>query len=86
MANVSHELKTPVGAMALLAEAVLDAADDPTRSAASAPKSSTGHRTRTPRPPTVKNVATGFCLDSNANRQVYTLGCNGGSYQEWTGV
>jgi two-component system sensor histidine kinase SenX3 len=29
MANVSHELKTPVGAMALLAEAVLDAADDP---------------------------------------------------------
>jgi two-component system sensor histidine kinase SenX3 len=30
VANVSHELKTPVGAMALLAEAVLDAADDPT--------------------------------------------------------
>ena len=29
VANVSHELKTPVGAMALLAEAVLDAADDP---------------------------------------------------------
>ncbi len=29
MANVSHELKTPVGAMALLAEAVLDAVDDP---------------------------------------------------------
>ncbi|MGH3421293.1 MAG: histidine kinase dimerization/phospho-acceptor domain-containing protein, partial [Streptosporangiaceae bacterium] len=29
MANVSHELKTPVGAMALLAEAVLGAADDP---------------------------------------------------------
>ncbi|CAM4123475.1 ATP-binding protein [Kibdelosporangium persicum] len=28
VANVSHELKTPVGAMALLAEAVLDAADD----------------------------------------------------------
>lgn len=33
-----------------------------------------------------KNVATGFCLDSNANRQVYTLGCNGGSYQQWNGV
>jgi two-component system, OmpR family, sensor histidine kinase SenX3 len=30
VANVSHELKTPVGAMGLLAEAVLDAADDPT--------------------------------------------------------
>ncbi|HWE89520.1 MAG TPA: ATP-binding protein [Pseudonocardiaceae bacterium] len=30
VANVSHELKTPVGALALLAEAVLDAADDPT--------------------------------------------------------
>jgi two-component system sensor histidine kinase SenX3 len=29
LANVSHELKTPVGAMALLAEALLDAADDP---------------------------------------------------------
>jgi two-component system sensor histidine kinase SenX3 len=29
VANVSHELKTPVGAMALLAEASLDAADDP---------------------------------------------------------
>lgn len=27
--NVSHELKTPVGGMALLAEAVADAADDP---------------------------------------------------------
>lgn len=29
VANVSHELKTPVGALALLAEAVLDASDDP---------------------------------------------------------
>ncbi|MGH8869039.1 MAG: sensor histidine kinase [Actinomycetes bacterium] len=29
VANVSHELKTPVGALALLAEAVADAADDP---------------------------------------------------------
>lgn len=29
LANVSHELKTPVGAMALLAEALADAADDP---------------------------------------------------------
>jgi two-component system sensor histidine kinase SenX3 len=29
VANVSHELKTPVGAMRLLAEAVTDAADDP---------------------------------------------------------
>ncbi|MGI5996489.1 MAG: sensor histidine kinase, partial [Saccharomonospora viridis] len=29
VANVSHELKTPVGAIAVLAEAVLDAADDP---------------------------------------------------------
>lgn len=28
VANVSHELKTPVGAMALLAEAVIDSADD----------------------------------------------------------
>ncbi|MEU4802294.1 ATP-binding protein [Actinosynnema sp. NPDC023587] len=28
VANVSHELKTPVGALALLAEAVLDAAED----------------------------------------------------------
>ncbi|MDP9417206.1 MAG: ATP-binding protein [Actinomycetota bacterium] len=29
VANVSHELKTPVGALSLLAEAVLGAADDP---------------------------------------------------------
>ncbi|WP_279388429.1 sensor histidine kinase [Tamaricihabitans halophyticus] len=29
VANVSHELKTPVGALALLAEAVQDGADDP---------------------------------------------------------
>jgi signal transduction histidine kinase len=29
VANVGHELKTPVGAMALLAEAIEDAADDP---------------------------------------------------------
>ena len=29
VANVSHELKTPVGAMSLLAEAILSAADDP---------------------------------------------------------
>ena len=29
MTNVSHELKTPAGAIALLAETVTDAADDP---------------------------------------------------------
>src|SRR5690606_24436004 len=29
VANVSHELKTPVGALALLADAGLDAAEDP---------------------------------------------------------
>ena len=29
IANVSHELKTPVGALILLAEAVAEAADDP---------------------------------------------------------
>ncbi len=29
VANVSHELKTPVGGMALLAEAIADASDDP---------------------------------------------------------
>jgi two-component system sensor histidine kinase SenX3 len=29
VANISHELKTPVGAIALLAEAVAEAADDP---------------------------------------------------------
>ena len=29
VANVSHELKTPVGALSLLSEAVMDASDDP---------------------------------------------------------
>ena len=29
VANVSHELKTPIGAISLLAEAVEEAADDP---------------------------------------------------------
>ena len=29
VANVSHELKTPVGAMSLLAEAIVESADDP---------------------------------------------------------
>ena len=29
VANVSHELKTPVGAMGVLAEALLESADDP---------------------------------------------------------
>ena len=32
----------------------------------------------------LKNVSTGFCLDSNANQNVYTHDCNGGSYQKWT--
>ena len=30
VANISHELKTPIGALSLLSEAVLSAADDPT--------------------------------------------------------
>jgi two-component system sensor histidine kinase SenX3 len=29
VANISHELKTPIGALSILAEAVLEAADDP---------------------------------------------------------
>lgn len=29
VANVSHELKTPTGALSLLSEAVMDASDDP---------------------------------------------------------
>ena len=33
-----------------------------------------------------KNLATGFCLDSNSNGQVYTMQCNGGSYQKWINI
>jgi Ricin-type beta-trefoil lectin domain len=31
-----------------------------------------------------RDVATQRCLDSNTSGQVYTLGCNGGSFQLWT--
>lgn len=34
-------------------------------------------------PTRVVNVATGRCLDSDALGRVYTLGCNGGRYQDW---
>jgi Ricin-type beta-trefoil lectin domain-like len=30
-----------------------------------------------------RDVATGRCLDSNTEGEVYTLGCNGGSFQKW---
>jgi hypothetical protein len=30
-----------------------------------------------------KNLATGFCLDSNTARRLYTHACNGGSFQKW---
>ena len=32
---------------------------------------------------TYQNLATGRCLDSNTSGSVYTLGCNGGSFQKW---
>lgn len=34
----------------------------------------------------VKNVARKFCLDSNTGKNVYTLDCNCGSFQRWTGI
>ena len=33
---------------------------------------------------TYQNVATGFCVDSNANRNLYTNPCgSGNNYQHW---
>ena len=46
-------------------------------------QTSTQTPTSTPTIKTYSNVATGFCLDSNANNQVYAIGCNGGNYQNW---
>ena len=31
----------------------------------------------------MKNVATGRCLDSNEQGNVYAIACNGGPYQKW---
>jgi hypothetical protein len=31
----------------------------------------------------IKNAATGFCMDSNANGDTYSATCNGGDYQHW---
>ncbi len=33
---------------------------------------------------TLKNRATGKCLDSNTDGEAYALECNGGSFQKWT--
>ena len=32
---------------------------------------------------TLRDLATSRCLDSNTNRDVYTLWCNNGAFQKW---
>ena len=32
---------------------------------------------------TIRDVATGLCLNSNLDGSVYTGGCNGGNFQNW---
>ena len=34
----------------------------------------------------LKNLATGYFLDSNARRDIYTHVYNGGSYQKWAPI
>jgi hypothetical protein len=34
---------------------------------------------------TYVNEATGLCLDSNADGHAYTMACNGGTFQKWSG-
>lgn len=62
------------------AQAAPTAAAAPVTQAAAA---ATGQAQAAGGPGTLVNYVTGECLDSNGDGKIYTLSCNGGSYQVW---